>query len=128
MVIILKNYYVFKGYIYISIYIFFTNINNIILFDRLNLTNTGLGDGNTRLLFRAWNSPIKKPDIYHQNSLSIDDGDEESLEEDIFCDNTDNTPSLISLKLGNNKIENFGTKELAKFLKLGGCNLAEVLF
>jgi hypothetical protein len=87
----------------------------------LNLSNTSLGDSNTRLLFRAWNSPLQQ---------AIDQmDDDESLEEDVFredSDDDDNVLSLISLRIANNRIEQSAAKELAKFLKNTGSCLAEV--
>jgi hypothetical protein len=94
----------------------------------LNLSNTSLGDSNTRLLLRAWDSPLEVIDpsqLLDHTSLDAD----ESLEEDIFRDDEDDKIlSLISLRLANNKIEQSAAKELAKFLKNTGACLAEVGF
>jgi hypothetical protein len=91
--------------------------------DRLNLSNTGLGDGNACLLFKAWNSPGEGVD--HDQFENLDD-DDEVIDDDVFRDEGDTPFSLISLRLANNKLEQFAAKELSKFLRSLGSCLAEV--
>jgi hypothetical protein len=92
--------------------------------NRLNLSNTSLGDGNAHLLFKAWNSTVGEG--VDQDHLEDLDDDDETIEEDVFRDDGDAPFSLISLRIANNKIEKFAAKELAKFLRGVGSCLAEV--